>query len=147
MPNVSNVQLQIEHTPTQQPPTASRDVAVNYQIGFTQAEVDARASFQVRVSLLSNDNNVLPVTSFNLTAAPGTISRAEKKTFQRRQLDEEPDFEIIFDPQGHPHRIPSEMPDSWRARVNVTYVPDPVFGNAMGVSSAVNGSWGAEGND
>ena len=79
MPNVSNVQLQIEHTPTQQPPTASRDVAVNYQIGFTQAEVDARASFQVKVSLLSFDNNVLPVTSFNLTAAPGTVARAEKR--------------------------------------------------------------------
>ena len=61
MPNVANVQLQIEHTPTQQTPTASRDVAVNYQIGFTQAEVDARASFQVKVSLLfSNDNNALP---------------------------------------------------------------------------------------
>src|SRR4051794_9678658 len=108
MPDVSNVQLQIEHTSTQQPPAASRDVAVNYQISFAQAEVDARASFQVKVSLLSNVNNLLPVTSFNLTAAPGTISRAERKTFQRRQLDEEPDFEIILDPQGHPHRVPSE---------------------------------------
>ena len=147
MPNVSNVQLQIEHNPKEQAPIASRDVGVNYQIGFTQAEVDARAAFQVRVSLLSNDNNALPVTSFNLTAVPGTVSRAEKKTFQRRQLDEEPDFEIILDPQGHPHRIPSEMPDSWRARVSVTYVPEPVFGNAVGVSGAVNGSWGAEGND
>ena len=147
MPNVSNVQLQIEHTPTQQTPTASRDVAVNYQVGFTQAEVDAKASFQVRVSLLSNDNNALPMTSFNVTAAPGTVSRAEKKTFQRRLLDEEADFEIILDGLGHPHRIPSEMPDSWRARVLVSYVPEPVFGNAMGVSGAVNGSWGAEGDD
>lgn len=147
MPNVSNVQLQIEHTPTQQTPTASRDVAVNYQIGFAQAEVDARASFHVNVSLLSDDNNALPVTSFNVTAAPGTVSRAERKTFRRQQLDEDGDFEIVLDPQGHPHRIPSEMPDSWRARVLVTYVPGPVFGNAMGVSGVVNGSWGAEGDD
>ena len=29
----------------------------------------------------------------------------------------------------------------------VTYVPEPVFGNATGVSGAVSGSWGAEGND
>ena len=147
MPNVSNVQLQIQHTPTQQTPTASRDVAVNYQIGFTQAEVDARAAFQVKVSLLSNDNDALPMTSFNVTAAPGTVSRAEKKTFQRRQLDEDADFEIIWDPQGHPHRIPIEMPDSWRAKVMVTYVPEPVFGSATGVSGSVNGSWGAEGDD
>jgi hypothetical protein len=147
MPNVSNVQLQIEHTPTQQPPLALRDVAVDYQIGFTQGEVDARANFQVRVSLLSNDNEVLPVTAFNVTAAPGTIARTERTTFQRRQLDEDPDFEIVLDPQGHPHRIPSEMPDSWRARVSVVYVPDPVFGNATGVSAAVIGSWGSEGND
>lgn len=147
MPNVSNVQLQIEHTPTQQLPTASRDVSVNYQIGFTQAEVDARAAFQVRVSLLSNDNDALPVTSFNVTAAPGTISRAEKKTFQRRQLDEDADFEIILDPQGHPHRVPIEMPDSWRARVTVSYVPEPVFGSSTGVSGSVDGSWGAEGDD
>src|SRR5262245_38935471 len=59
MSTEANVQLQIEHTPTQQAPLASRDVAVDYQIGFTQAEVDARANFQVRVSLLSNGNDVL----------------------------------------------------------------------------------------
>jgi len=147
MPNVSNVQLQIAHTTTQQAPTAQRNVAVSYDIGFTPAEVEARANFQVRVSLLSIDNNVLPVTSFNVTAAPGTLSRAEQTRFQRRQLDEEPDFEIVFDSQGHPHRVASEMPDSWRARVAVTYVPEPVFGNATGVSASVNGSWGAEGND
>jgi len=148
MPNVSSVQLQIEHTPTQQTPTASRDVTVNYQVGFTQPEVDARANFQVKVSLLSNDNNnVLPVTVFNLTAASSPVLRTEKKTFQRQKLDEEPDFEIIIDSQGHPHRVPSEMPDSWRARVQLTFVPGTVFGNAMGDSGAVNGSWGAQGHD
>src|SRR5262249_9552038 len=121
--------------------------AVDYQIGFTQAEVDARANFQVRVSLLSNGNDVLPVTAFNVTAAPATVSRTERTTFRRRQLDDEPDFEIVLDPQGHPHRIPCEMADSWRARVSVIYVPEPVFGNATSVSGAVIGSWGAEGND
>jgi hypothetical protein len=148
MPNVSSVQLQIEHIPTPQTPTASRDVTVNYQVGFTQAEVDAQANFQVKVSLLSNDNdNVLPVTLYNLTAASSPVSRTEKKTFQRQQLDEQPDFEIIIDSQGHRHRVPSEMPDSWRARVQVTFVPGTVFGNAMGDSGAVNGSWGAQGHD
>ena len=147
MPNISTVQLQIKHTTALQSPTAPREVAVDYNIGFTQAEVDARANFQVKVSLVSIDDNVLPVTSFNLTAAPGTVSRAERKTFQRRQLDEEPDFEIIVDSQGHPHRIPSEMPDSWRAKVTVTHLPGPTFGNASGVSADVSGSWGAEGND
>jgi len=147
MPNVSNVQLQIAHLTTQQAPAAQRKVDVSYDIGFTQAEVDARANFQVRVSLLSMDNNVLPITSFNVIAAPGTLSRAEQTRFQRRQLDEEADFEIVFDSQGHPHRVASEMPDSWRARVAVIYVPETVFGNATGVSASVNGSWGPEGND
>src|SRR5262249_20871682 len=132
---------------TQQAPTALRDVAVSYQIGFTQAEVDARANFQVKVSLLADDNSAIPVTSFAVTAATGTISRTEKTTFQRRQLDDEPDFEIIVDSQGHPHRVASEMPDSWRAKVTVNYVPEPAFGNATGVSGAVGGSWGAEGHD
>ena len=147
MPTVSNVQLQIQKTPTQQTPTASRLVTVTYQLGFTQQEVDARASFQVRVSLLSIDNNTLPVTTFGLTATPGVVSRTETHTFQRRQLDEEPDFEIIFDSQGHPHRVSSEMPDAWRARVMATYLPEPVFGNATSVSASVNGSWGALGDD
>jgi len=147
MPNVSNVQLQIEHKPSPHTATSSRDIAVNYQIGFTASEIDARASFQVRVSLLSQDNTVLPVSAFNLIAAPGTVARSETKTFQRRQLDEEGDFEIIFDSQGHPHRIASEMPDSWRARVMVTYLPEPVFGNATGTSASVNGSWGSLGTD
>jgi len=147
MPNVSNVQLQIEHTAAQQAPTASRHVAVSYQLGFTQAEVSASANFQVSVSLLSDDNNVLPVTSFNLTAARVAVSRAEKATFRRQQLDEDPDFEIIVDPQGHPHRVPSEMPDSWKARVLVTHVPGPVFGSASGVSGTIVGSWGPEGHD
>jgi hypothetical protein len=148
MPNVSNVQLQIEHTTTQQTPAASRDVTVNYQVGFTQAEVDARANFQVKVSLLSNDNDTtLPVTVFNLTAVSSPVLRTEKKTFHRQQLDEEPDFEIIIDSQGHPHRVASEMPDSWRARVLTTFVPGTVFGSAMGDSGAVNGSWGAQGHD
>lgn len=147
MPTVSNVQLQIQKTPTQQAPTASRKVTVTYQLGFTQQEIDSRASFQVRVSLLSIDNNTLPVTTFGLTAIPGVVSRTETHTFQRRQLDEEPDFEIIFDSQGHPHRISSEMPDAWRARVMATYLPEPVFGNATSVSASVNGSWGALGDD
>jgi hypothetical protein len=147
MPNVSNVQLQIQHTTTQQAPTASRNVAVNYQIGFTQPEVDARAAFQVKVSIVADDNTVLPLTSFNLTAAPGTVARTETTTFKRQQLDDNPDFEIIVDSQGHPHRVPSEMPDSWRARVLVDYVPDIAFGNATGMSASVTGSWGAQGND
>lgn len=147
MPTVSNVQLQIQKTPLQQAPTAARKVTVTYQLGFSQPEIDARASFQVRVSLLSFDNNTLPVTTFGLTAAPGLVSRTETHTFQRRQLDEEPDFEIIIDSQGHPHRVPSEMPDAWRARVMATYVPEPVFGNATSVSTSVNGSWGALGDD
>jgi len=147
MPNVANVQLQIAHTTTQQLPTAFRNVNVNYDLGFTQAEVDARANFQVRVSLLSATDDVLPVTSFNLTAVPGTLSRAEQTRFQRRQLDEEPDFEIVLDSQGHPHRIATEAPDFWRARVAVIYVPEQVFGNATGISASVEGSWGAEGDD
>jgi hypothetical protein len=148
MPNVSNVQLQIEHTPTHQTPISSRQVTVTYQVGFNPAEVAAQANFQVKVSLLSNDNNnALPVTVYNLTAASSPVLRTEKKTFQRQQLDEEPDFEIIIDSQGHPHRVPSEAPDSWRARVQVTFVPGTVFGNAMGDSGAVNGSWGAQGHD
>ena len=48
---------------------AQRSVAVSYDIGFTQAEVAARANFQVRVSLLLIHNNVLPITSFNVMAA------------------------------------------------------------------------------
>jgi len=148
MPNVSNVQLQIAHTTTQQSPTALRNVNVSYDIGFTQAEVDARANFQVRVSLLSIDNtNSLPVTAFNVIAAPGTVSRADQARFQRRQLDDDPDVEVVLDSQGHPHRIASEAPDSWRARVAVTYVPEQVFGNATGLSASVTGSWGAEGHD
>jgi hypothetical protein len=147
MPNVSNVQLQIEHTPTQQAPLAARDVAVDYQIGFTQAEVDAKATFQVSVNLLSDGNDVLPVTKFNVTAASATLSRMEKTTFRRRQLDDEPDVEIIIDSQGHRHRVPSEMPDSWRASVSVIFVPGPVFGTATGVSGVVSGSWGTEGHD
>jgi hypothetical protein len=97
--------------------------------------------------LLSIDNNTLPVATFDLTAAPGVVSRTETHTFQRRQLDEEPDFEIILDPQGHPHRVSTEMPDAWRARVMATYVPEPVFGNATNVSASVNGSWGSLGED
>ena len=58
-----------------------------------------------------------------------------------------PDFEIIVDSQGHPHRVATEMPDAWRARVMATYVPEPVFGNATSVSASVNGSWGALGDD
>ncbi len=67
MPNISNVQLQIQKTPFQQAPTASRTVTVDSQVTFNQGEVNARANFQVRVSLLSNDNEVLPITTFNLT--------------------------------------------------------------------------------
>jgi hypothetical protein len=147
MPTISNVQLQIQKTPLHQAPTASRTVTVNYQVTFNQAEVNARANFQVRVSLLSNDNNVLPITTFNLTAAAGPVSRTETRAFERRQLDEDTDSIIIFDPQGHPHKIPLEMPDMWRARVMVIYVPEPVFGNATNISGSVTGSWGAQGDD
>jgi hypothetical protein len=148
MPNVANVQLQIGHSATNLTPAAQRNVSVSYDLGFTQPEIDAKANFHVNVSLQGADDatDLLPVASFNVTAVSGTVSRTEQTHFQRRQLDEEPDVEVVFDSQGHPHRIASEEPDAWKAQVAVTYVPT-VFGNANGTSAVVGGSWGAQGHD
>ncbi len=146
MPSISNLELTIQKTTAQQAPTASRLVTVSYQLGFTQAEINARANFQVRVSLLSNDNDSRAIRTFNLTAVTGMVSRTETTTFQRNQLDE--DHDSFFNQHAFPPIfIIVERTDVWMARVTVTYVPEQVFGNASSLSPSVTGSWGAEGDD
>jgi hypothetical protein len=75
MPNVSNVQLQIAHN------TLNRHRRLaerrrQHDVGFTQAEA-ARANSGQSPSLDRQQRAL--ITSFNVTAAPGTLSEEQTK--------------------------------------------------------------------
>lgn len=140
MPNISNVQLSLQHGGA----GTNRTANVTFTVSFTSLEILASEVFKADVSIKSEDSlgtsdRTLVVGTAFLHATSAGATATVTKTFTRLNLDEDADFKVI-----NGHIVSFEDRDEWHAVVTVTPM---VFSSATANSSSVTGSWGVLGQD